>query len=129
MPKVRTLLAASFLAIATTTVAAPAATRPVTVQGQLLDVTCYSAQHALGRAHGSTCGKACLKSGLPAGVLVHGHAFILLTNPRPLADYVGLTVKVVGREDAADHTIFPKQIFRRMGAKWISVKLHDNFHH
>ena len=46
-----------FLAVTAMSVSAFAATvKSVTVKGQLLDMKCYSALGATGRAHGKTCG-------------------------------------------------------------------------
>ena len=106
-----------------------AAVTKVTVRGELLDMACYTTKNMTGRQHGKTCGKACLASGLPAGVLVHGQAWTLLTNPKPLARYVGRQVKVVGKEDAKDKVLFPTKIFWKMGAMWMPVKLRDFLHH
>jgi hypothetical protein len=94
------------------------ALKPVTVKGQLLDMKCYSALGAVGRAHGKTCGKKCLMSGVPAGILVHGHAWVLATNSKPLADYVGLTIKVMGKANAKDHVLIPSMIEVKDHGHW-----------
>ena len=102
--------------------------KAVTVKGELLDMACYSTMQMKGRAHGKTCGKKCLASGLPAGILVKGKAWTLLTNPGPLAAYVGKTIKVTGKMDSDDDTIFPLKIWWKMGDMWMAVKLRDQLH-
>ena len=117
------------LAVSAMSVSAFAVTlKSVTVKGQLLDMKCYSALGATGRAHGKTCGKKCLASGIPAGILMKGKAWTLLTNPAPLAAYVGKTIKVKGKMDPADDTIFPMKIWWKMGGMWMAVKLQDQLH-
>ncbi len=103
--------------------------KQVTVKGELLDMACYSTMQMKGRAHGKTCGKKCLASGIPAGILMKGKAWTLLTNPAPLAAYVGKTIKVKGKMDPANDTIFPTRIWWKMGGMWMAVKLRDQLHH
>src|SRR5437868_15096786 len=71
-----------------------------TVEGELVDTHCYSAGGAIGEEHGSKCGKGCAKSGIPVAVLLDGKAWTLTTNPVPLADAVGKTVRVTGTQNA-----------------------------
>jgi len=97
--------------------------KKVTVKGQLLDMNCYSAHGLKGRAHGRTCGKDCLLSGAPAGILVHGHAWTLDANPRPLAPYVGMMIRVTGRENARDHVLLPMMIKVDDHGKWKAIRL------
>lgn len=103
--------------------------KKLTAKGELLDMACYSTMNMTGRAHGKTCGKKCLASGLPAGILLNGQAYTLLTNPKPLAKYVGVQIKVVGKEDVKDKVIYPTKIWWRMGDMWMKVHLTDNLHH
>ena len=95
-----------------------AAAKRITVTGQLLDMKCYSAFGATGRAHGKTCGKKCLESGIPAGILIHGQAWTLATNSRPLAPYVGLTIEVMGKANAHDHVLIPSMIKVKDHGHW-----------
>lgn len=97
--------------------------KPVTVTGQLLDLNCYSAAGAMGRAHGKVCGKNCLLSGAPAGILVHGHAWTLDANPKPLAPYVGLTIKVKGKENARDNVLLPMIVQVKLHGHWKAIRL------
>ncbi len=120
-------LAVMVLPIHTVMAAAPMLQK-VTVKGQLLDMACYSTMNMTGRSHGKTCGNKCLASGLPAGIMIHGRAFTLLTNPKPLSKYVGIEIKVVGKENTKDATIFPTKIWWRMGTMWMKVHLSDNLH-
>ncbi len=131
MRKVWMVLAAGLMVLGSAnlaTRAAAVASRRLTVRGVLLDMACYTRAGVTSRPHGKTCGRACLASGIPAGVLVAGKAWTLVTNPKPLANYVGLMVKVVGQEDAATQTIFPAKIYRKMGKMWMAVHLKDQWH-
>ncbi len=130
MHKITFSIMTAMMLVAWTGMSAQAAMpKKVTVKGELLDMACYSTMQMKGRAHGKTCGKKCLASGLPAGILVSGRAWTLLTNPAPLAAYVGKIIKVTGRMDSADDTIFPEKIWWKMGGMWMSVQLRDQLHH
>ena len=121
------LLSAVALPLHAASVAKPVI-KKITAKGELLDMACYSTMGMTGRAHGKTCGQKCLASGIPAGILIGGHAFTLLTNPKPLAKYVGVQIKVVGKEDMKDKVIYPTKIWWRMGTMWMKVHLSDNLH-
>ena len=94
-----------------------------TWKGQLLDMNCYSAHGLKGRAHGRVCGKKCLLSGAPAGILVHGHAWTLDANPRPLAPYVGMIIRVKGQCNTRDHVLLPTMIKVDDHGTWKIIKL------
>ncbi len=119
------LISSSFVAVLRADDTAPATK---VVQGELLDMYCYSAAGATGRDHGKTCGKDCLASGIPGGILVNGKAWLLATNPRPLADYVGLQIRVTGVVVASDTTILPDKVEVKEGDNWTEVKLSDEHH-
>ncbi len=126
----RIILSGLLTALAVGSVAAGAfgaSLKMVTVKGQLLDMNCYSALGAKGRTHGRTCGKKCLRSGAPAGILVHGKAWILDANPRPLAPYVGMMIEVMGKCDANDHMLLPTMIKVDDHGKWKTIKLKPLF--
>ena len=113
---------AGLLAVSAMSVSAFAVTtKSVTVKGQLLDMKCYSALGATGRAHGKTCGKKCLSAGVPAGILVHGHAWVLATNSRPLAPYVGLNIEVMGKANSKDHVLVPSMIKVDVHGHWKTI--------
>lgn len=97
--------------------------KPMSVKGQLLDMNCYSAHGLKGRAHGRVCGKKCLLSGAPAGILVHGHAWTLDVNPRPLAPYVGMTIRVTGQCNTRDNVVLPVAIKVDVHGTWKTVRL------
>ncbi len=102
---------------------AAAALKPVTVTGQLLDLNCYSSAGATGRGHGKVCGRKCLLSGAPAGILVGHHAWTLDVNPKPLAPYVGLTIRVKGKENVQDNVLLPTMIQVKEHGHWKTIKL------
>ncbi len=123
MKNVSSLLAGALLLVSVAP-AAMAAAKTVTVKGTLIDMKCYSAAGVTSRKHGMTCGKACLSSGIPAGILVGKKAWTLATPSAPLANYVGLKIKAVGTPDAADHVFIPTKIYywdHKMGM-WMIVK-------
>jgi hypothetical protein len=77
-----------------------AAQKPTTWQGTLVDSNCYLKDNSLtGNNHMGVkeCGTACLKSGLPAGLLTKAKVYHVLVAPAPaLAPYVGQEVRVTG---------------------------------
>lgn len=87
-----------------------ASTMKVSVKGTILDMKCYSALGAVNRHHGMTCGKTCLGKGLPAGILVKGHAWTLAVNPKLLKNYVGLKAEVMGSANPKTHVVIPTEI-------------------
>ena len=99
-----------------------------TVEGELVDLHCYSAGDAKGEEHGKKCGAACAKSGIPVAVLVDGKAWTLATNPRPLSDAVGKQVRVTGATVAATQTFLAEKVEVKDGEAWKEVKLNDAHH-
>ena len=99
-----------------------------TVEGELVDMHCYAAGDAKGAEHGSKCGAACAKSGIPVGVLVDGKAWTLATNPKPLADAVGKTVRVTGSPSDATQTFLAEKVEVKDGDSWKEIKLKDAHH-
>jgi len=99
-----------------------------TVEGELVDTHCYSAGGASGEDHGGKCGKACAKSGIPVAVLADGKAWTLTTNPVPLADSVGKTVRVTGIQNTEVQTVVPDKVEVKDGDNWKEVKLKDAHH-
>jgi hypothetical protein len=105
---------------------------PVTVIGELVDTACFvhSGGDAVGQGH-AECARACLASGIPAGVLPHGsedHTAmqILLTNPVPLAEHAAKVVRVEGNVyEGMERFIEPKQVFVQDGDTWREVQLED----
>lgn len=98
-----------------------------TVEGELIDTYCYSTGGAKGEGH-ATCGSKCAKSGIPVAVLVDGKAWTLATNPKPLADDVGKTVKVTGTANSDAMTFVPDTVQVKDGENWKDVKLNDAHH-
>jgi hypothetical protein len=99
-----------------------------TVEGELLDTHCYAAGGATGEEHGSKCGKSCAKSGIPVAVLADGKAWTLATNPAPLADAVGKTVRVTGTPNAESQIFVPDKVEVKDGDNWKEVQLKDAHH-
>lgn len=81
----------------------------ISVVGILIDTSCYSSNHAnMGMDHpdpiptsqsGPACARYCALQGMPVGLLTDGKdspAWMLLSNPQVLSDYMGNTVRVRG---------------------------------
>jgi hypothetical protein len=98
-----------------------------TVEGELVDLHCYSAGGAQGEKHAS-CGTKCASSGIPVAVLADGKAWTIATNPRPLADSVGKTVRVTGTPNTETQAITAEKIEVKDGENWKEVKMNDAHH-
>lgn len=120
MNKLQTLLAGAVVLAS----AVPVIGKTVTVKGILLDMKCYTSMGMTSRKHGMTCGKSCLESGIPAGILVGKTAWTLACPSKPLADYVGDKVKVTGTAYAKDHIFIPTKImyWSHKMSMWMKVK-------
>jgi hypothetical protein len=104
-----------------------AADEAKTVEGELVDLHCFSAGGAKGEGH-AKCGEKCAKSGIPVAVLVDGKAWTLATNPAPLAAAVGKTVKVTGVQHAETQAIAAEKVEVKEGESWKELKLKDAHH-
>jgi hypothetical protein len=84
--------------------------KTITVQGTLIDTSCYFAEGQKGDDHDGmkACGKDCLNSGEPAGVLVDDKVYVLIFPAKAFADYVGKVVEIKG-EAYGDNLIHPKK--------------------
>jgi hypothetical protein len=98
-----------------------------TFEGELVDMHCYAKGDAKGEGH-AKCGAACAKSGIPVGVLVDGKTWTLATNPKPLADSVGKTVRVTGSTNDATMTLLADKVEVKDGESWKEIKLNDAHH-
>ena len=117
------LLVAGFVV----TVRAQAKAEEKTVEGELVDMWCYSKGGAKGDDH-AACGEKCAKSGIPTGVVVDGKAWTLATNPEPLASAMGRTIRVTGKVNADTNVILPDKVEVKKDDKWEEVKLKDQHH-
>lgn len=98
--------------------------KAMSVEGTLVDSACYLKGGATGDDHGSMkgCGKSCLKGGTPAGVLTKDKKFHALIAPSgALADYVGQTIRVSGKE--TNGSILAERVEVSRNGKWEEVKL------
>jgi hypothetical protein len=98
-----------------------------TVEGELVDTHCYSKGGAKGEGH-AKCGGKCAASGIPVAVLADGKAWTLATNPKPLADSVGKTVRVTGEQNAETGVITADKVEVKDGDSWKEVTLSDVHH-
>ncbi len=122
MKLVRMLILGALAAVVATGVSAQG--KAVKVEGTLVDSACYLKGGATGDDHGGMkeCGKACLKGGSPGGVLTEDKKFHALIAPSgALADYVGQTIRVSGKE--TNGSIVPDKVEVNRGGKWEEIKL------
>src|SRR5690349_3977903 len=70
--------------------------KTVTVKGTLVDTNCYLKDGHKDDNHDSmkSCGRDCLKDGVPAGVLAGGKLYVLIFPSAVFADFVGKTVEI-----------------------------------
>jgi len=78
------------------------------IRGTLVDTSCYFEEGQKGDEHDdmASCGKDCLGSGVPAGVLVGDKVYILIFPAKAFEDYVGKTVEIKG-QPYGDNLIHP----------------------
>ena len=110
-----------------TTVWAQSKAEDKTLEGELVDMWCFSKGGAKGDGH-AACGEKCAKTGIPTGVLVDGKATTIVTNPEPLASAMGRTVRVTGKMNADTNVILPDKVEVKKDEKWEEVKLKDQHH-
>lgn len=86
--------------------------KTITVRGTLIDTSCYFEEGQKGDDHDGMkgCGKDCLNSGIPAGVLVDDKVYILIFPAKAFADLVGETVEIKG-DVYGDNLIHPTKAF------------------
>jgi hypothetical protein len=72
--------------------------KTITIRGTLVDTSCYFSDGQKGDDHGNmvSCGRDCLNSGIPAGVLVGDKVYILIFPSKVFADFVGKEVEIKG---------------------------------
>lgn len=110
-----------------TTVWAQAKAEVKTLEGELVDMWCFSKGGAKGDGH-AACGEKCAKTGIPTGVLVDGKAMTIVTNPEPLAASMGRTVRVTGTVNTDNNVILPSKVEVKKDDAWEEVKLKDQHH-
>jgi hypothetical protein len=84
--------------------------KTITIRGTLVDTSCYFKEAQKDNEHDGmdTCGKDCLISGVPAGVLAADKLYILIFPSKAFADYVGKVVEIKG-EAYGDNLVHPKK--------------------
>ena len=130
MRKLITVLSAAVLVVgfaAVTQLFAADKAESKTVQGELVDMHCFSQGGAKGEKHAG-CGTKCMSTGIPAGVLVDGKAWTLTTNPVPLAEHTSKVIRVTGIQNADAQTIVPEKVEVQADGNWTEVKLKDQHH-
>lgn len=79
-----------------TAVPAPAQ-EDVTVEGEILDLTCYLHKGSKGRRH-RACAEMCAEKGLPVGILTEQDEVFLLIEDHDNPDPYAAAVKLAGRD-------------------------------
>jgi hypothetical protein len=118
------IMALALVAGLATAVWAQAKAEDKTIEGELIDLSCYSKNAASGDKHAS-CGEKCMKNGVPAGILSEGKVLTIATSPVPLASYAGRTIRVVGKANEDTHTIVPTKVEVKKDDKWEEVSLKE----
>ncbi len=102
-----------------------AAEKTVTLEGTLVDSRCYLKDNSLtGNDHGpiNECGKLCLKTGTPAGLVTPNKQFFIIVAPSVfLAPYAGQTIRVKGTIYKGSIRADRVEVSRE--GKWEEVKL------
>ena len=94
-----------------------ASAKEKTVEGELIDVTCFAGMGAKGAQH-EMCAVACAKNGQPIGVLTSdGKVYNLLTIVPKLADQMSKTVKIKGEFHKASQSIKPAKMWVKENGK------------
>ena len=103
-----------------------------TIEGELIDMHCYVFKN---NAHGEkhvACAEKCAASGIPAGLLVNNDsqplAMTLMTNPKPLAQHMGKTIRVTGKASHSAMAMQPDTIEVKSGNDYKEIKLDDQMH-
>jgi len=78
----------------------------IVVRGEVLDMTCYIADHSSGPDH-AKCARDCIRNGLPVGIKTDdGKVYLLVNKIHPvnaeLAEYAAKTIAVKGKESSRD---------------------------
>ena len=121
------VVAVMFVGGIAATVWAQAKPEEKTIEGELVDMWCFSKCCMKGDGH-AACGEKCAKTGIPTGVLVEGKAMTLVTNPEPLASSIGRTVRVTGKVNTDNNVMLPDKVEVKKDEKWEEVKLKDQHH-
>lgn len=97
----------------------------VTLEGTLVDTSCYFADPAnTSNDHGAMkgCGTACAKSGLPVGLLTAaGKHYALVLAAPAVAEHVGQVIRVTGTDHGG--SFVPKKLEVKKNTAWQEVKL------
>ncbi len=93
------------------------AAETVTVKGELIDTYCYSLMGAKGASHKS-CATACVKKGIPAGLLEDGtnKVYILLPNK----DNSGLPPSVA--EKMSEKVTITGKVYSQGGSQFLTIE-------
>lgn len=99
-----------------------ASAEETTVEGELVDITCYS-NGAKGESH-RMCAITCVKLGKPIGIAAKdGKVYTLLTESPGMAEYMAKTVRITGKLHKASQSILPTGILVKNGDDWVSVEI------
>jgi len=116
------ILKTGFVTILVLTALVAAYAEDTTVEGELVDVTCFS-NGAKGEGH-RMCAITCAKLGKPVGIAAKdGKVYTLLTESPGMAEYMAKTVKISGKLHEASQSIKPTSIMVKEGDEWVKIKI------
>jgi hypothetical protein len=100
-----------------------------TVTGTLVDLTCYAKAGFLTNDHGGmkACGSACVKGGLPVGVVdANKKVHVLGVASSGYADFIGKEVRFSGTHGKHADIFLPEKFEVKDGEKWMEKALPKN---
>ena len=104
-----------------TAVQAQTASEQITIEGELIDMTCFIARGARGAEH-MGCAKACAGRGQPAAILdKEGTFYTILAQIPRYKEYMAQTVRLTGT--VTQQTIAPTKLAVKDGDSWREVPL------
>lgn len=95
--------------------------KSTTVEGELVDLRCFSAQGSRGEKH-QMCATSCAKVGDPVGIVdAKGKVYTLGSQTGGYVDYMAKTARVTGM--VSGNVIIPMKVEVKEGAGWKEVSL------
>lgn len=122
---VATLLSLSLAVFLTLDLAQAQMSKPsgkkMTVEGELVDLRCFSAMGARGEDH-EMCANACAKAGDPVGIVdAKGNVYTLGSITTGYNGHMAKTARIEG--ELFGNVLIPKKVEVKDGDKWTAVKL------
>ncbi|MDJ0839770.1 MAG: hypothetical protein QNK37_24860 [Acidobacteriota bacterium] len=101
--------------------AADAQPKTATVEGELIDMGCYTSRGATGEEHAS-CAARCMENATPAGVLdSKGNTYTIAASSKGYSAYAAMTVRLTGAVRGS--AIRPEKMEVKKDGDWQEVPL------